>query len=134
MLTHGAWYWYSLSMLCWHMEHGTDIVWACYVDTWSMCQHNMLRLYQYHAPCVNITCSDYISTMLHLLSWQSVLLMDETGVPGENHRPVASHWQTLSNNVVSSTPTDLHDITEILLKVALNTIILALSHNPIKFL
>jgi len=25
-------------------------------------------------------------------------------VPGENHRPVASHWQTLSFNVVSSTP------------------------------
>jgi hypothetical protein len=23
---------------------------------------------------------------------------------GENHRPVASHWQTLSHNVVSSTP------------------------------
>ena len=28
------------------------------------------------------------------------------GVPRsrENHRPVASHWQTLSQNVVSSTP------------------------------
>jgi hypothetical protein len=25
------------------------------------------------------------------------------GGPGENHRPVASHWQTLSHNVVSST-------------------------------
>ena len=30
--------------------------------------------------------------------------MEETGVPGENHWPVASHWQTLSHNVVSSTP------------------------------
>jgi hypothetical protein len=29
--------------------------------------------------------------------------MEETGVPGENHRPAASHWQTLSHNVVSST-------------------------------
>ena len=27
----------------------------------------------------------------------------KTGVPGENHRPAASHWQTLSHNVVSST-------------------------------
>jgi len=35
------------------------------------------------------------------ISWQSVLLMEETGVPGENHRPVASHWQTLSQNVES---------------------------------
>jgi hypothetical protein len=26
------------------------------------------------------------------------------GVPGEDHRPVASHWQTSSHNVVSSTP------------------------------
>ena len=38
------------------------------------------------------------------ISWRSVLLMRVTGVPGENHRPVASHWQTLSHNVVSSTP------------------------------
>jgi hypothetical protein len=27
-----------------------------------------------------------------------------TGVPGENPCPVASHWQILSHNVVSSTP------------------------------
>jgi hypothetical protein len=33
--------------------------------------------------------------------WQSVLLVEETG---ENHRSVASHSQTLSHNVVSSTP------------------------------
>ena len=31
--------------------------------------------------------------------WRSVLLVEETGGPGENHRPVASHWQTLSHNV-----------------------------------
>ena len=34
----------------------------------------------------------------------SVLLVEETGVLGENHWPVASHWQTLSHNVVSSKP------------------------------
>jgi hypothetical protein len=28
----------------------------------------------------------------------------KTEVPGENHRPVAGHWQTLSHNVVLSTP------------------------------
>ena len=32
-----------------------------------------------------------------------VLLVEETGVPWENHRPVASHWQSLSHNFVSST-------------------------------
>jgi hypothetical protein len=25
------------------------------------------------------------------ISWRSVLLVKETGVPGENHRPLASH-------------------------------------------
>jgi len=29
--------------------------------------------------------------------------VEETGVPGENHRPVASNWQTVSHNGVSST-------------------------------
>ena len=38
------------------------------------------------------------------ISWRSVLLVEETGVPGENHRLVASHRQTLSRNVVLSTP------------------------------
>ena len=36
--------------------------------------------------------------------WRSVLLMEETRVPRENHRSVASNWQTLSHNVVLSTP------------------------------
>ena len=36
-----------------------------------------------------------------VISWLSVLLLEETGGPWENHRPVASHWQTLlSHNVV----------------------------------
>jgi hypothetical protein len=37
------------------------------------------------------------------ISWRSVLLVEETGIQGENHRSVASHWQTLSHNVISST-------------------------------
>ena len=41
---------------------------------------------------------------ISVISWRSVLLMEETGVPGGNHRPVTSHWQSLSLNVVSSTP------------------------------
>jgi len=29
------------------------------------------------------------------ISWRLVLLVGETGRSGENHRPFASHWQTL---------------------------------------
>ena len=39
-----------------------------------------------------------------VISRQSVLLVEETWVSGENHRPVASHLQALSHNIVSSTP------------------------------
>ena len=39
-----------------------------------------------------------------ILTWQSVLLVEVTGVPEGNHRPAANHWQTLSHNIVSSTP------------------------------
>ena len=34
----------------------------------------------------------------------SVILVEESVVPGENHQPVASHRQTLSHNVALSTP------------------------------
>jgi hypothetical protein len=34
---------------------------------------------------------------ISVISWSLVLLVEETRVPGENHRPVASHWQTLSH-------------------------------------
>ena len=37
------------------------------------------------------------------ISWRSDLLVEETGVPAENHRPAESNRQTLSHNVVSST-------------------------------
>jgi hypothetical protein len=31
---------------------------------------------------------------ISVISWQSVLLVEKTGGPRENHLPVASHWQT----------------------------------------
>ena len=40
---------------------------------------------------------------ISVILWRSVLFMEETGVLRENHRPVASHWQTLSHNVVHLT-------------------------------
>ena len=48
-------------------------------------------------------CLTPLSTISVIL-WQTVLLVEETGVPREIHRPVASHWQTLSHNVVLRTP------------------------------
>jgi hypothetical protein len=38
------------------------------------------------------------------ISRRSVVLVEETGVRGISHRPVASHGQTFSHNFASSTP------------------------------
>jgi hypothetical protein len=37
---------------------------------------------------------------ISVISWWSVLLVEEPGVPGEIYRPAASNWQALSHNVV----------------------------------
>jgi hypothetical protein len=80
--------------------------------------------------------------------WPSILLVEETRVPGEKHWPVASHYNiccmyyiyiqflsismTCGRSVVffllvsSTNKTNCQNITEILLKVVLNTIILTL--------
>jgi hypothetical protein len=41
---------------------------------------------------------------ISVISWRSVLLVEETGAHEQNHRPATSHRQILSHNVVSSTP------------------------------
>jgi len=37
---------------------------------------------------------------ISVITWKSVLLVEEIRVPRENHRNATSHWQTLSQNVV----------------------------------
>ena len=38
---------------------------------------------------------------ISVISWRSLVLEMETGIPGEKHRPVATHRQTLEHNGVS---------------------------------
>jgi hypothetical protein len=54
------------------------------VDVW------LLRFMVFNATFNNIS----------VISWQSISLVEETRVHRDNHRPVASHWQPLSHNVV----------------------------------
>ena len=34
---------------------------------------------------------------ISVISWRSVVLVEETGGPGENHRPVASHRHNVAH-------------------------------------
>jgi hypothetical protein len=53
------------------------------------CTKRWVRVMAFNATFINIS----------VVSWWSVLFVEDTGVPGENHRPVASHWQTLLHKV-----------------------------------
>ena len=63
-------------------------------DQWPL-QTNCLLLIRVMVVVLNATFKN-----MSTISWQSVLMVEEIGVPGEHHRPFASHWQTLSHNVV----------------------------------
>jgi hypothetical protein len=56
--------------------------------TWSPC-----------TVCVKVMGFNATFNNISVISWWSVLLVEVTEVTGENHRPVASHWQTWSHNV-----------------------------------
>jgi hypothetical protein len=56
---------------------------------------------------------------ISVISWRSVLMVEETGV---NRKQQQNFIKSLTNSVSSTIKTERHDITEILLKEALNTI------------
>jgi hypothetical protein len=66
--------------------------------------------YRYHkgfgfvSLCFNNTVFTAAVNNISAISRRSVLLVEETGVPGANHLPVASYWHTLSHDVVSNAP------------------------------
>jgi len=47
---------------------------------------------------------------ISVISWWSVLLVEETEVPGENQRPVASHWDIDESGVKHHNPNPIHRV------------------------
>jgi len=45
-----------------------------------------------YSAMVNVNVISAASNNISAISWLSVLLVEETGVYVENHRPTASHW------------------------------------------
>jgi hypothetical protein len=66
-------------------------------------RHFILFICPHNVSCFLFVCFLVFYTSFNNISvilWRSVLLVKETGRPGEKHWPVANHWQTLSHNVV----------------------------------
>jgi hypothetical protein len=60
----------------------------------------------YYICCARVrvmVCNSFFNN-ISVISWRSVWLLEETGVPREIHRSAVNHWQTSSHNGVSSTP------------------------------
>jgi hypothetical protein len=59
----------------------------------------MVHIINYANEISNMNAIDVVCLMVFnvtfnnitVISWRSILLVEETGGPGENHRPVASH-------------------------------------------
>ena len=84
---------------------------ALYVSNKKNMVENMM-----YSPCNWVRVRDMMSNATFnnssVILWRSVLLVEETG---ENHRPAASHWQTLSHIFMSGIRThnfimELHHI------------------------
>jgi len=69
----------------------------CNICHWTLSSQQLINPYidfRVRVMVFNVTFNN-----ISVISWRSVLLMEETEVPGENHRPVESHRQTLSHKV-----------------------------------
>jgi hypothetical protein len=85
------------------LKHSTYSVYVNLVSI-SMLNLCLIFLWLHVGPFFNwfglVYCVWCTFNNISVTSWRSVLLVEETR---ENHWPVASHWQTLSHNIVSST-------------------------------
>ena len=72
--------------------------WKAY-HSWRNCHDWYFFSTMWYKKCIWLVNFNTIS----VISWQTVLLVEETWVPAENHQPDASHWQTLLHNVVCLT-------------------------------
>jgi len=72
---------------------------------------------------VKVTIFNATFSNISAMPWWSVLLVEETRVPGENHRPVASQWQSVSHNFVLDTPRLRFELTPLVVKIYSQSVI-----------
>ena len=98
----GLWY-LTLFSTIYRLYRGGQFYWWRNFITWCCIEYTSPRAGLELQVCLFVCLMVFNATFnnISVISWRSVLLVEETGGPGENHRPAASHWQTLSHNVVS---------------------------------
>ena len=83
------------------MSHATQF-WNCWKKLRYILTYKKYKVFsEYTVGLVIFMVFNATFNNISALSWRTVSLMKETGVPGENHRPVESHGQTLNISVDS---------------------------------
>ena len=69
-----------------------------FIFTWRRLLHIWYCLFVCLFICLMMLSATF--TNISVISWRSVLLVEETGVPGDKHRPVANHWLSYLHDVI----------------------------------
>ena len=67
----------------------TDFV--CVYDTF-ISYYNNDQIFEFEFEILNFLCFTPLSAIFQLYHWRPVLVVEEAGLPGDNHRPWASNW------------------------------------------
>jgi hypothetical protein len=84
----------NLIFRCVTIKDGTLI----HVQTLTLLALNAVSIFVFFFVCLMVFNATFSN--ISVILWRLVVLVEETGWPGENHRTVVSNWQTLSHNVV----------------------------------
>ena len=98
-------YWWLLSKYyLFAMQRGKDMSWRLGMQVWThvfiFTTSPFSKAGDFIVWFVCLMVFNATINNISIISMRSVVLVEETGWSGATHRPVASHWQTLSYNVV----------------------------------
>jgi hypothetical protein len=84
-----------------HFWLGSNILpFSCFYTSYLTLMQTKVSTFVQSPLRVMVMVYNAIFNNISAILWRSVLLVEETGVPGENHQPVASHWQTLIHKML----------------------------------
>ena len=77
-----------------HIYPENQTTWVAWVAEWVqlITSDNKPKITDVRLLLIDFWCLTPLSAIFQLYQWRPVLVVEETGVPGENHRPWASNW------------------------------------------
>ena len=97
-------YWNNIIWIVWPTIQNRKYFWINWIRAFCVQSTVFKKMYTWSLieMCVRFMFMVFNTNFnnISVVTWRSVLFVEKTGGPEENHRLIASHWQTFSNNVV----------------------------------